>query len=237
MTDDYKRVGADGAVEGELKPSNTFFKPLPPAYHKFVDTHRTFWLALNSIGVIVSILMGWVDILVMQIDISQRTIETECLGIQNALYGLLILHIVNAFFCLLCLCGLEKKLCNTMFLVLFFVFDAAILTWTQTTYFKSQALNCIDELPETYFWLMLEILFFYLLTMYIVCYFFRRYCQDPYIIQEEAIQDEKDKQEALAAQESDIQIGAPVTNNELLPDVTTADGHVDLEEHAKQNAE
>ena len=142
MTDnDYQRVAGDGSSTqqptGTLKPNNSFFKPLPPAYHQFVKEHRTFWLTLNGIGVLVSIAMAWMDVFVMNIDISARTIETECLGIQNALYGLFALHVVNVFFCLLCLTSLEKKLCNSFFLVLFFIFDAAILIWTQTTYFKS----------------------------------------------------------------------------------------------------
>lgn len=34
-------------------------------------------------------------------------------------------------------------------------------------------------MPSIYFWLMSEILFFYCLTAFIICYFFRRFCQDP----------------------------------------------------------
>jgi len=34
-------------------------------------------------------------------------------------------------------------------------------------------------MPNIYFWLMSEILFFYCLTAFVVCYFFRRFCQDP----------------------------------------------------------
>ena len=42
---------------------------------------------------------------------------------------------------------------------------------------------------DVYFWLMGEIMFFYALTAFIVCYFFRKFCQDPSLGGEAEAQD------------------------------------------------
>ena len=34
-------------------------------------------------------------------------------------------------------------------------------------------------MPDVYFFLMGEILYFYVLTAFVICYFFRRFCHDP----------------------------------------------------------
>ena len=44
-------------------------------------------------------------------------------------------------------------------------------------------------MADYYFWLMSEILFFYCLTAFVVCYFFRQFCQDP------SLKDEADAEE------------------------------------------
>eukprot|EP00354_Favella_ehrenbergii_P005638 CAMPEP_0170465600 /NCGR_PEP_ID=MMETSP0123-20130129/9888_1 /TAXON_ID=182087 /ORGANISM="Favella ehrenbergii, Strain Fehren 1" /LENGTH=68 /DNA_ID=CAMNT_0010731547 /DNA_START=470 /DNA_END=676 /DNA_ORIENTATION=+ len=45
-------------------------------------------------------------------------------------------------------------------------------------------------MPDVYFWLMGEILFFYCLSVGIVCYFFRRFCQDPKLRKQQADEEE-----------------------------------------------
>ena len=45
-------------------------------------------------------------------------------------------------------------------------------------------------MADYYFWLMSEILFFYCLTAFVVCYFFRQFCQDP-TLKDEAEAEEK----------------------------------------------
>ena len=59
------------------------------------------------------------------------------------------------------------------------VYDCVILVWAQVTYFQSQETNCIDTVPVLYFWLMAQIMFFYVVMTYVLCYMCRKYCQDP----------------------------------------------------------
>ena len=59
-------------------------------------------------------------------------------------------------------------------------------------------------MPDTYFWLMGEILFFYCLTAFVLCYFFRKFCQDPAIkkqIKEEEEKEAKNEEKATEADE------------------------------------
>ena len=104
---------------------------------------------------------------------------------MNALYLMFGLHIVNGVTCLICLTGLDKFICSSVTMVLFMVSNITVLAWAQNTYFKSMRLNCVNMLPEAYLWLMFETLFFYAMITFIICYFFRKHCQDPKLIKEE----------------------------------------------------
>ena len=105
-------------------------------------------------------------------------------------WALFSLHVCNLIFSLMALCGLEKRLCVSYLLLALMLYDSIVLVWAQTTYFQSQNFNCNLEMPDTYFWLMGEILFFYCLTAFVLCYFFRRFCQDP-AIKKQLMEEEK----------------------------------------------
>ena len=129
--------------------------------------------------------------------------------------GFFIMHIMNGLFNLMCLFGLEKMCCHP-FILMFFVFlDVGILIWGQAAYFKSMRFNCMQQLPATYYWLMCEILFFYILSAILICYFFRKHCQDKEIIKE----GEKDERE----DEEEIVFGQPIPENEIEMALTHAD--------------
>ena len=83
------------------------------------------------------------------------------------------LHLLNCIFSSLAICGLEKKICISYVLLALIIFDAIVLVWSQVVYFQAQNFNCQLEMADIYFWLMTEILFFYCLTAFVVCYFFR----------------------------------------------------------------
>ena len=100
-------------------------------------------------------------------------------------WALFSLHLVNCIFSLMALCGLEKRICVNYVMLGLMLYDIIVLIWAHSTYFQSQGYNCNIEMPDVYFWLMGEILFFYCLTIGIVCYFFRRFCQDPNLKKEQ----------------------------------------------------
>jgi hypothetical protein len=113
----------------------------------------------------------------MTIDNSDKeAIIVTCSQLNSALALMFILHIVNFAATFVCLAGLDKHVCTSLMLVLFLVSNIIIVGWTQTTYFKSMQLNCINVLPEAYLWLMFESLFFYVFTACVICYFFRKHC-------------------------------------------------------------
>eukprot|EP00354_Favella_ehrenbergii_P011603 CAMPEP_0170468740 /NCGR_PEP_ID=MMETSP0123-20130129/11803_1 /TAXON_ID=182087 /ORGANISM="Favella ehrenbergii, Strain Fehren 1" /LENGTH=69 /DNA_ID=CAMNT_0010735377 /DNA_START=431 /DNA_END=640 /DNA_ORIENTATION=- len=51
-------------------------------------------------------------------------------------------------------------------------------------------------MPDIYFFLMGEILFFYCLTAFVVCYFFRRFCHDPALKKQIDLEEKAELQEA-----------------------------------------
>ena len=115
---------------------------------------------------------------------------------EIVLWALTALHCCNFLFNCFAICGLEKKckhLCNNYTLLAMMLFDIIVLVWAQSTYFKSQHFNCNIEMADVYFWLMGEILFFYMLTAFIICYFFRKFCQDPEI--KKQVEEEEAKKE------------------------------------------
>ena len=86
-------------------------------------------------------------------------------------------------------------------------------------------------MPSLYFWLMSEILFFYCLTAFVLCYFFRRFCQDP-AIRKQLEAEEAEAAEAEAAEGNAKEGDADKTN---LDNVATDDG-ADDEAPAKPNS-
>ena len=143
---------------------------MPKAYIKLTVKHKSFWMWANLIGILQSAGMGTGTWIVLDHN------PEDCAGIRLVTWCLLAFHTVNFLACSMALCGLEKRVCNNLGLTGFIMFDAVLLIWTQVTYFYAQSRNCNVSTTVLYFWLMTEIVFFYVLTAFIVCYFFRRFC-------------------------------------------------------------
>lgn len=155
----------------------------------------------------------------------------ECQSMKVVCWALFALHVCNFVFGCLALCGLEKRLCNNYMLIALMIFDAVVLIWSQTTYFQSQSYNCNVVMPDYYFWLMGEILFFYCLMAFIVCYFFRQFCQDPTIVEEEKAEDAKELEaEQTAFDEADTADNEKALLNNIDTPTPTPDGKEDVKE-------
>ena len=153
---------------------------MPPRYIRFTVLHKCFWTWLNIFNILTSIAMavGWVMISGHERD--QNTLSyQECQSMGVVCWALFTLHACNCIFSMMALCGLEKRICISHVLLALVVYDGVVLIWSQAVYFKSQNYNCNLEMGDVYFWLMGEILFFYCLTAFVICYFFRKFCQDP----------------------------------------------------------
>ena len=55
----------------------------------------------------------------------------------------------------------------------------------QVIYFQSMQADCMGQAPLQYFWLMGQILVFYGVVILTVCFFFRKFCQDPKLEEED----------------------------------------------------
>ncbi len=55
-------------------------------------------------------------------------------------------------------------------------------------------------MPDTYFWLMGQILYIYCLTAFVICYFFRKFCQDPAL---KKLEEEEEAAEAAERAKND----------------------------------
>ena len=158
---------------------------LPDKYVGFTIRYKCFWIWMNLFNIFTSIAMAVGAVEILSADQDQSTMSyQQCQSMTVVCWMLFVLHILNFIFSALALCGLEKKYCISYVLLALFIFDLVILVWAQSTYFNAQSFNCNLEMASVYFWLMCEILFFYCLTAFVVCYFFRRFCQDPMIKKE-----------------------------------------------------
>ena len=91
-------------------------------------------------------------------------------------------------------------------------------------------------MPSIYFWLMSEILFFYCLTAFVICYFFRRFCQDPATraaLEEEEKEELEEEMAEAAGAEGGTKDKAP-KDKANLDNVPTDDG-ADDEAPSKPN--
>ena len=158
---------------------------MPPRYIRFTIIHRWFWLLLNLGNILTSAAMAFGSVYILGKDQDKTSLAyAECQGMSIVCWALFTLHVINALFSLMALCNLEKWLCIGHVMLGLVVYDGIVLIWSQCIYFKSQKYNYNLEMTDLYFWLMGEILFFYLLTAFVICYFFRKFCQDPALAKE-----------------------------------------------------
>ena len=69
----------------------------------------------------------------------------------------------------------------------------------QIVYFESQGERCMTIEPQLYFWLMGQILVFYMGFAVVICHFFRKFCQD-----DDEVDDEYNKQEDMRVSKEEL---------------------------------
>ena len=174
------KADPEQAMDDKVKAEQEKYPNMPPKYVRFTVKFRCFWAMLNVFNIIASMGMAAGSVLILGREHDPKTqVYQECQSMMVVCWALFMLHVCNLLFSLLALCGLEKKFCISYVLLALVIFDGVVLVWSQATYFKSQGFNCNIEMADVYFWLMGEILFFYCLTAFVLCYFFRKFCQDP----------------------------------------------------------
>ena len=125
--------------------------------------------------------------------------EEDCRNLKQTLYLVFIMHLVNSVETVLNITGFEKRLCTGFWVCMFFIFESVVIVYMQVVYFTAMPsditmeINCIDEAPMLYFWMMFNILLLYLGSVVVICYFFRGFCQDPELEKEEEAKYEKNR--------------------------------------------
>jgi hypothetical protein len=153
---------------------------MPPRYVKFTVNYKKQWMWTNLFLILVSVVMGVGSMFVLGVN------PSECAGIRMVSWAMFYLHVMNFLTACLCLCGLEKKWCGGWAFIAFFVVVGIILVWANVTYFQSQKETCINSNAPLYFWLMGEIMFYYVFAFMVVCFFFRKFCDDPNLKEDRA---------------------------------------------------
>lgn len=179
-------------VDGEELPTEENKLSL---YEQFVQANKKQWNIFNIMTTLVSIGMA-----VGTFFIIAGHPGVDCKGIKTTLYLVFIMHCVNSLETILNIFGWEKKLCTGFGVSMFLIFETTVIIYMQVIYFnsmpvdtESDADNCMLVTPYMYFWMMANILLFYIGSVVVICYFFRGFCQDPQLEEEERIKDQKSR--------------------------------------------
>ncbi|CDW83703.1 UNKNOWN [Stylonychia lemnae] len=144
------------------------------AYERFLHENKKPWLFFNLFTTLGSIGLAVGTFLVLNTQVD------DCKGLKTALWLVFAMHIVNTIETIINLFSLEKRLCNGYMICGFFIFEIIVLSYMQVVYFEAQQEDyCMTRTPLMYFWMMGQILVFYFVVVLTICFFFRKFCQDP----------------------------------------------------------
>ena len=103
---------------------------MPKSYYDFKQHNKKFFYGLVGGGVLIQTGMSIATYYVMNYEYAAAESElVECEGLGISLYMIFVLHIFNGASYLVCLAGLEKYICKSVLMILFFVFNVFILSW------------------------------------------------------------------------------------------------------------
>ncbi|TNV75970.1 hypothetical protein FGO68_gene7477 [Halteria grandinella] len=163
-------------------------------YEQFVESNKKRWTIFNIVTTLASVGMAIGTFFVI------RAHEEDCLNLQQTLYLVFVMHIVNSLETILNVTGMEKKLCTGFWVCMFFIFEMTVIVYMQVVYFAAMPSDvnlakpdCTDLAPMLYYWMMFNILYLYLGGAIVICYFFRGFCQDPELEKEEEAKYEKNR--------------------------------------------
>ena len=111
---------------------------MPPRYVGFTVKHRKFWILLNLFLIGASVGMAYGSVKLLNRDRVQTSVAyQQCISMEVVCWALFSLHIVNAIFSLMALCGLEKRICVNYVMLALLIYDVIVLIWAHSTYFQS----------------------------------------------------------------------------------------------------
>ena len=149
-------------------------------YKSFIKENKSFWMWFNFTVAFFSAGFMVGTYLVLEDNTS------DCANLSFTLYAVVCLHGINILMSLVNLCGLETKICNQNAVCCYVLFEMTILVFMQVSYFSAQYSNCITSTGAAfYWWTMGQILAVYIGLAVVICHFFRKFCQDPQLEEEQ----------------------------------------------------
>ena len=197
-----------GADEDADMAAQKLKDDLAQEFREFREENIRFWTVFNSLILLTSIGLG-VGCYFVWGSFVENVSTKKCVDLRDCTFFVMIMHGINAPVAILNLTGLESKVCRVNLVAILAVFELCMLVFMMIAYFDSQAEDCMRLTPLNYFWLMGHILLYMLSMAIIVCYFFRKVCQDPDLEEEQAYH------EAEAQKAKDIAEGVPITDVEI----------------------
>lgn len=153
-------------------------------YKSFVDANQTFWTWFNVSMFLLSALLLAANAYLIQYDnkienaANKNNSKMYCGGLTWVLYCLAALHCLNMFASSLTFCGWEVKVCTGTSCCIYAFLTFVILAGVQVLYFNAMQNYCMSTTPILYYTVMGQILILYAGVGGIVCFFFRKNCQD-----------------------------------------------------------
>ena len=124
MSDNFKR-----APSSEPKANAVIDSKLSPGYIKFTKDNKKFWVWFNLLGMVFNLLFGIFSLKEI------KNANNDCGGLKGAVYSLIVLYGFNFVLQAMSLCGLEKRLCNSLGLLFCLLFNAVVLVTANCLYF------------------------------------------------------------------------------------------------------
>ncbi len=159
--------GKDDSTSGDHKSA------VQERYMTFVSKNRRFWITFNILATLASLALAISTFIIVW------NAEYDCAmpSLKVPLWLIGFMHLINCLETLINLTGLEKHLCSCLFGCLFFGYELTVLIYMQVIYFDAR--DCMRQTPLLYFWLLFQILVFYMVIVFSVCFIFRKFCGDP----------------------------------------------------------
>ncbi len=100
----------------------------------------------------------------------------SCSGskMRLTMWAMLGMHAINVTEQLCSMTGLDRVFCGCLCIVGFFLYEIAVLIYMQSILYSNP--HCKQETPEQYWWLLTNIIVYYVLTIVTLYFYFRSVC-------------------------------------------------------------
>ena len=133
--------------------------------------------------ILVMVVLAYVSMDMMKTNADTDAMDDKCLGARSVVTVFFLEHCFNILAAFICIFKLDIRFGNGWWIFTVMAIDIGVLVWGSVMYFAAQMdpEDCVveDYTVPIFFWLGAEVMFYYMFTTLLVCYFFRKKCQEP----------------------------------------------------------